>query len=62
MSPLQDSSKENIIGIMTNAIAWEMIDPIDVDKDGVQTITAEEAARCKRAAERAYRQAIEGIE
>jgi hypothetical protein len=47
---------------MTNAIAWEMFKGKKEKRDGVEiiTISEKETAQCKRAAERAYRQGIEG--
>jgi len=58
MNPLS-LSKEKTIAIITNAIAWEMI-PHEKNDDGEITLSKDEVALCKRAAERVYRQAIEG--
>jgi len=54
--------RAQIISVMTNAIAFELEKGDDIPDDGEFMTSHENIERYKRAAERAYRQGIEGKE
>jgi hypothetical protein len=56
---IMEKTREEIISIMTNAIAWEL-EREDQPEDGELMTTQANIERYKKAAERAYRQGIEG--
>lgn len=57
-------NKETTISIISNAIGYELHAPGEPNEDGILsvTVTDDEEDFCRRAAERVYRQVIEGID